>query len=448
MKEKHFDPNRNMESLETTWVARANALQRKGRAGRVMPGVCFHLYTGHRFKYHFLGQPVPEIHRVPLEKLILNIKLLQVFEDKDVKQVLGSFIEPPVSDSIDSAISRLQSVGALDKDIELTALGQHLATLPVDVRIGKLILYGAIFSCLDAALTMAACLSFQSIFFTPFDKKDLANAKKMEFATAFSDQMAVLNAYKKWLKAHKTSPIAGRNYANENYLSLKTLISIADVKYQFLELLVDIGFVSVNLKYSKRIMGRDEIVNITGNEFNKYGENYRLLSSVLCAALYPNVVKILTPPKSFMMSAAGAVPKEIEAKDLRFTTVKEKVFMHPSSVNYKVSNFPSPYLVYQEKVRTSKIFIRDCSMVPVISLVLFTGYDLDIKVHNGSSFISLENGWIMLQVEEHKVAEMIKMIKLELLELLEEKIRDPLLNLQNNDKSYRIITTILRLISS
>ena len=47
MKEKRFDPNKNMESLDTVWVSRANAIQRKGRAGRVRPGVAFHLYTGH-----------------------------------------------------------------------------------------------------------------------------------------------------------------------------------------------------------------------------------------------------------------------------------------------------------------------------------------------------------------------------------------------------------------
>ncbi|XP_044748231.1 putative ATP-dependent RNA helicase DHX57 [Coccinella septempunctata] len=447
MKEKHFDPNRNMESLETTWVTRANALQRKGRAGRVMPGVCFHLYTGHRYSHHFLGQPIPEIHRVPLEQLILNIKLLQVFEEKDVKQVLGSFIEPPSEESIDSSISRLQSVGALDKKIELTALGQHLASLPVDVRIGKLLLFGAIFSCIDAALTMAACLSFKSPFLNPFGKRDQANAKKMNFASGFSDQITVYTAYKKWLQVYKKSTAGGRNYANENFLSFRTLISIADIKYQFLELLVDIGFISVDLN-KRRKMGEDIIAQVTGQEFNRHCENYRLLSSVICAALYPNVVKVLTPPKSYIMSAAGAIPKEVQAKDLQFATVQEKVFMHPSSINYKLGNFPSPYLVYQEKVRTSKVFFRDCSVIPLMSLVLFTGFDLDIRIHNGSTFISLENGWILLQVEEHQVAEMVKLIRLELFDILEEKIRDPLLNLQHNERSNRIISTILHLISA
>lgn len=93
MKEKRFDPNRNMESLETTWVTRANALQRKGRAGRVMSGVCIHLYTGHRFKYNILSEPIPEINRIPLEQLILNIKVLQNFENRDVIEVLGKLLE-------------------------------------------------------------------------------------------------------------------------------------------------------------------------------------------------------------------------------------------------------------------------------------------------------------------------------------------------------------------
>lgn len=77
--------------------------------------------------------------------------------------------------------------------------------------------------------------------------------------------------------------------------------------------------------------------------------------------------------------------------------------MHPSSVNYNVNYYPSPYLVYQEKVKTSRVFFRDCTMVPVVPLVLFSGFDLDITVHNSCTFVSLERGWIMFQVEEHKV---------------------------------------------
>ncbi|XP_023013378.1 putative ATP-dependent RNA helicase DHX57 [Leptinotarsa decemlineata] len=447
MKEKHFDPNRNMESLETVWVTRANALQRKGRAGRVMSGVCVHLYTNHRFKHHFLPQPVPEINRIPLEQLVLNIKVLPNFDNRDVADVLGSFIEPPSEENIVTAIKRLKNVGALDKEDNLTALGHHLAALPVDVRIGKLILYGAIFGCVDAALTMAACLSSKSPFVSPFGKREEANKKKQSFASGFSDHITTLVAYKKFLDVYKKTRVGARNFASENYLSFKTLTTIGDIKHQFLELLVDIGFVSVNLE-RRRKLGYDNVYEITGPDFNRNGENIRLLTSVLCAALYPNVVKILTPSKSFIMSAAGAVPKENEAKDMKFTTAQERVFMHPSSINYTVRHFPSPYMVYQEKVQTSKVFFRDCTMVPVIPLVLFSGYDLNISVQNGNTYVVLEDGWILFQVEEHKIAELVKLIRQELFDLLEEKIKDPLLNLLHHDKGEKIISTILGLINS
>lgn len=87
------------------------------------------------------------------------------------------------------------NVGALDKEFQLTSLGCHLAALPVDVRIGKLMLFGAIFSCLDSALTIAACLSHKSPFVNPFSKKEEAYAKKKEFAIVDSDQLTILKAF-------------------------------------------------------------------------------------------------------------------------------------------------------------------------------------------------------------------------------------------------------------
>lgn len=196
MKEKGYDSNRNMESLDTVWVTKANALQRKGRAGRVMSGVSIHLFTSHRYQHHLLGQPVPEIKRVPLEQLILHIKILPNFNNKTPEEVLGAVLETPTPESVESSVTRLQYVGALDKDINLTPLGHHLATLPVDVKVGKLMLYGAIFGCVDSALTIAACLSHKSPFTSPFGKKDKVDAKKKEFSHGYSDQLTTLNAYK------------------------------------------------------------------------------------------------------------------------------------------------------------------------------------------------------------------------------------------------------------
>ena len=90
-------------------------------------------------------------------------------------------LEPPDFRSITSAIERLNTIGAVepgdtDDGVILTPLGFHLAMLPVDPRLGKMLVYGAIFRCLDPVLTIAASLSLNSIFVSPTGKRDEAQA--------------------------------------------------------------------------------------------------------------------------------------------------------------------------------------------------------------------------------------------------------------------------------
>ncbi|XP_003426609.1 putative ATP-dependent RNA helicase DHX57 [Nasonia vitripennis] len=447
MKETRFNSNQNMESLEMCWVSRANALQRKGRAGRVMSGVCIHLYTSYRFNYSFLAQPIPEILRISLEPLLLRIKILHKSQDVDLYQSLGKLLEPPAQDSISTAIKRLQDVGAFDPESMLTPLGHHLAALPVDVRIGKLILFGAIFCCVDSALTIAACLSHKSPFVVPFDKKYEVNAKKKEYATANSDQLTTLKAYRKWLEISAHGYLAGQTFANANFLSVRTLQTLADIKHQLLELLVSIGFVPVNIR--KRPMGQDKILEVTGQELNTNNENYNLLQGLLCAALYPNVVKVFTPEKSFQMQSSGAIPRQPKPEELRFQTKEDgMVNIHPSSINFSVGYYTSPYLVFQEKIKTSRIFIREVTMVPMLALVLFSGYGIDIELHNGTFILSLGDGWIMFAVESHRVAQLLQYARVELIKLLEQKMEDPLLNLVNHPHGRKIIRTIVNVVTN
>ncbi|XP_031831069.1 putative ATP-dependent RNA helicase DHX57 [Nomia melanderi] len=445
MKETRFNSNQNMESLETCWVSQANALQRKGRAGRVMAGVCIHLYTSYKFKYHFSAQPVPEILRIPLEPLLLRIQILHKGMEIDSHKVLDKLLEPPSVSNVHSAIKRLQDVGAFNSECTLTPLGHHLAALPVDVRIGKLILFGAIFCCLDSALTIAACLSHKTPFTVPFERRHEVDAKK-EFCTANSDHLTVLKVYKKWLEACAHSNIAGQVFANENYLSVRTLCTLADIKYQFLELLVSIGFVPTNLP--KRQPNVDRVLEITGFELNVNNDNYKLLQGLICAALYPNVVKVFTPEKSFQVQSAGAIPMQPKPEELKFQTKCDGfVSIHPSSVNFHVGYFPSPYLVFQEKIKTSKVFIKEVTMVPILLLILFSGYDLNIELHNGLSIVSLEDGWILFSVESHKVGQLLQRMRKELVKLLEEKMKDPLLNLLNHQNGRKIIQTIVHVVT-
>ncbi|XP_059482833.1 putative ATP-dependent RNA helicase DHX57 [Neocloeon triangulifer] len=454
MKEKRYDPNKNMESLELCWVSQANALQRRGRAGRVMPGICFHLYTKHRYEWQLMKQPIPELQRVPLEQLVLKIKVLTLFKGREPLDVLMSTLEPPSEESVNTAIARLQDVGALDERANLTALGHHLAALPVDVRIGKLILLGAIFSCVDSALTMAACLSYKSPFVSPFAKRDEADKMKQQFATYNSDQLTVLRAYKGWLKARDAGFTAGLSYAQENFLSQRTLQMIVETKLQFLELLVSIGFVPSEDFNGFRVkkaakMGRDVTLDCSGAKLNEHNENWKLLSSILCAALFPNVVKVLSPRQLYAVHAAGAIPRKPKPEELRFKTRDDGyVAIHPSSINYQVGLFSSPYLVFHEKIKTSRIFIRECSMVPALALVLLTGNSLHLELHSGMTVIALEGGWIRFGVDSHPVAEMYKGIRVELMKLLDKKIADPSFDFQSEVLSQHVIKAIIRLLTS
>ncbi|XP_066534842.1 putative ATP-dependent RNA helicase DHX57 isoform X2 [Hoplias malabaricus] len=295
MKEKRYDASRSMESLEDVWVSRANALQRKGRAGRVASGVCFHLFTSHRFNYHLSQQQLPEIQRVPLEQLCLRIKVLDVFSKRLLDSVFSQLIEPPAGCSLEAAKKRLNALGALTEAECLTPLGWHLACLPVDVRIGKLMLLGAIFRCLDPALTIAASLAFKSPFVSPWDKREEANERKLSFSLANSDHLALLQAYKGWCNAEQNGSKAGYQYCRENFLSIRGLQEIACLKRQFAELLSDIGFVKDGLKVRdierRSSKGTDGILESTGYEANLNADNTKLMSAMLCAALYPNVVQ-------------------------------------------------------------------------------------------------------------------------------------------------------------
>ncbi|KAM3367501.1 hypothetical protein ACQJBY_016223 [Aegilops geniculata] len=133
-KENRYNPQKKMSSIVEDWISRANAKQRRGRAGRVRPGLCFCLYTHHRFEKLMRPFQVPEMLRMPLTELCLQIKSLHL---GDIKSFLLKAVEPPKEEAISSAIDLLFKVGAFEGHEELSPLGYHLAKLPVDVLIGK-----------------------------------------------------------------------------------------------------------------------------------------------------------------------------------------------------------------------------------------------------------------------------------------------------------------------
>jgi ATP-dependent RNA helicase DHX29 len=123
-------------------------------------------------------QQTPEMLRLSLQELLLRIKICKL---GGIEQTLGEALDPPHPKNVRRAIDSLIDVKALTAGEDLTPLGRQLAKLPLDVFLGKLVLMGSIFKCLDAAVTIAALLSSKSPFSAPMGARAQADITRLAF---------------------------------------------------------------------------------------------------------------------------------------------------------------------------------------------------------------------------------------------------------------------------
>uniref|UniRef100_A0A672P7A2 RNA helicase n=1 Tax=Sinocyclocheilus grahami TaxID=75366 RepID=A0A672P7A2_SINGR len=327
IKETHFDTQNNIRTMTAEWVSLANAKQRKGRAGRVSPGKCYHLYNGLRASL-LDNYQLPEIQRTPLEELCLQIKILKL---GPIASFLRKTMDPPADKAIELAITHLVDLNALDRNEELTPLGFHLARMPVEPHIGKMILFGALLGCLDPVLTIAASLGFKDPFFIPLGKEKIADQRrKILSLNSRSDHLTIVNAFWGWEDAKKKGSRFEKEYCWDNFLSANTLQMLQNMKGQFAEHLLAAGF--VNSKDPK-----DPSSNVNS-------ENEKLIKAVIVAGLYPKVAKIR--PNH---SKKRPMPVKV------YTKADGKVCIHPKSVNAEETQFHYTWLIYHLKMKTTSV---------------------------------------------------------------------------------------------
>ena len=183
-------------------------------------------------------QQTPELLRLSLQDLAIRVKICKL---GGIEETLSQALDPPSAKNIRRAVDALIDVRALTAGEDLTPLGIQLARLPLDVFLGKLILLGSIFKCLDAVITIAAILSSKSPFSAPFGARAQADTIRLAFRRGDSDLLTVYNAYLAWKRVCITG---GQEYqfCRKNFLSPQTLSNIEDLKGQLVVCLVDSGF--------------------------------------------------------------------------------------------------------------------------------------------------------------------------------------------------------------
>ncbi|KAL8474750.1 hypothetical protein ACS0TY_031257 [Phlomoides rotata] len=400
-KETSYDALNNTPCLLPTWISKASARQRKGRAGRVQSGECYHLYP--RCVHDaFADYQLPELLRTPLQSLCLQIKSLQL---GSISDFLSKALQAPEPLSVQNAVEYLKTIGALDENENLTVLGRHLSMLPVEPKLGKMLIFGVIFNCLDPIMTIVAGLSVRDPFLMPFDKKDLAESAKAQFsARDFSDHLALVRAFNGWKDAEREH--FGYEYCWRNFLSTQTLKAMDSLKKQFLYLLKDIGLVE------------------NFESCNKCSHDEHLIRAVVCAGLFPGICSVVNKEKSVSLK----------------TMEDGGVLLHSNSVNGQESRIRFPWLVFNEKVKVNSVFIRDSTGVSDSVVLLFGG-----NVSNGGldGHMKMLGGYLEFFMKP-ELGTMYLSLRRELDELLQRKLLNPKMEVE----SYNELLTAVRLLVS
>ncbi|KAF8078990.1 P-loop containing nucleoside triphosphate hydrolase protein [Lyophyllum atratum] len=385
VKETQYDPETSLSRLVETWVTRAAARQRRGRAGRTQPGVCCKLYT-RKQELNMAKFPVPEILRVPLESISLTVKVMR--EDEDVKLFLSRAIDPPKVAAMERAWSTLEELGAVDEAGRLTPLGRHMSTLPVDLRLGKMLILATVFQCLDPVLTISAALSSKPLFLSPMDKRDEATQARARFSTAGSDLLTDLNAYNECtrLRSEGRGQAAIRAFCEQNFISPTTIREITTLRHDFILSLADLGFIPLSSTPSTPAL-------------NKNSENLNLVKAVILGGLWPRVARVhlLRTGSSLTRCKPGPYSERIRRKSTKSLTYGKDVFSCTLGACYSARRqWKSPFLVYFHKYMSSKVFLRDATEVPLYALLLFGGH-VQVNQIGGGLTIGGKESWIKLR---------------------------------------------------
>ena len=307
---KRYSYRNKVEQLRVENISQAAAQQRAGRCGRVADGICIRLYGEDDFK----SRPAytdPEVLRSSLAAVILRALSLNLGKVEDFP-----FLDAPNSRAIADGYALLAELGAVDEDNALTDLGRELARLPLDPRVGRMLIAARAEGCLEQLLVVAAALSVQDPRERPLARQPAADERHARFADERSDFLALLKLWK--LQGQEGL----RRLCRDNFLSYPRMREWRDVHLQLQNVVGELDWKMSSAKMDKP-------------------DGYRAIHRALLAGLLGNV---------------GMK----DETDGNYTGARGiKFWVHPGSGTKK----PGKWIVAAELVETTRLYARTVATI-------------------------------------------------------------------------------------
>ncbi|MEY3253897.1 MAG: hypothetical protein RL227_2870, partial [Pseudomonadota bacterium] len=356
---KRYSFRNKVEQLQVEPISQAAAAQRAGRCGRVANGICIRLYG----EDEFAGRPRftdPEILRSSLAGVILRMKSLHLGTVEEFP-----FVEPPPKKAIADGYALLAELGAVDEANELTPIGRELARLPLDPRVGRMILEARNRQALTEVLIIASALSGQDVRDRPQEQQQAADQKHQPFDDERSEFMGTLKLWK-WIEegrgshgnvgqkalqvdSHKLSNRQQEQRLREHFISVRRVREWRDIHSQLHTVVAEQGW-----------------------RLNTLPATYEQIHQSLLAGLLGNVGCKVDDDESYL-----------GARGIKF-------WRHPGA---NLSKKPGRWLIAAELVETTRLFGRGLAAIEPQWIPPLAGHLLKTQL--------LEPHW------EKKVAEVV-----------------------------------------
>jgi len=364
-KMKKYDAENNADRLHVDWISKANSKQRKGRAGRLRNGEVYKLYSKQK-ENSFLDFMVPEIVRCRLENIILKIKVLG---HDDINGFFQQMMDIPDDQTVAFAHQTLMDIGALSDDGKLTALGATLGQIPADPRLGKMMILGAAFSCIDPILSVVTYLEYKSPFVATGKIKELNSVIDNLSGDTMSDHLTIANVMAAWdglnAKGGQAKVTAVQEFAYDNFLSQGIMIVMDKMKKQYASELHKIGLM-------KSTNPKDPMTN-------RFSGSEAVVRTVICLGLLPNILTLSSDEDETLRM------KGVNCQELAFhpRSCNRNVLKSFTSQNIFAQNTPRLF-AYYEKLDSNCVYISDSTAASPFLLNLLASNIL-IEPHIGPS---------------------------------------------------------------